>query len=90
MATRAAAFDLEMAKGQLAEERSKARLLGVQLANKSAELTELAQQRTAARQKLGQRAEAADALHEKLRVAALAQTDAWLADEPAAREAAAA
>ena len=64
-----------MAKAALAEERSRLKLQSVELANRDAQLTELNDQRVAARKKLGERAEHADELHEKLRLAALAGTE---------------
>ena len=65
-----------MAKGTLAEERSRLKLQAVELAARDAQLAELSEQRAAARAKLGARAEHADELHERLRLSALAGTEA--------------
>lgn len=73
---RAAAFDLEMARAQLGEERSRLKLQSVELANRDAMLQELTEQRATAWAKLGARAEHADELHERLRLAAMAGTEA--------------
>lgn len=72
---RATAFDLEMARASLAEEGSKLKLSAAHLAAKDAQITELVAERSAARAKLGARAEHSDELHERMRLAAIAGTE---------------